>query len=143
MAFTTVTVTCDYDLADGRDPNGTVTFTPTAPMVNGPTVVAAPVTRTLDIDGILSIPLAANSDPSTTPLGTSYLVEEVVAGVTRRYYVTVPHNAGSTIDLSTLVPATVPPVVTYPAVGPAGPQGPAGPAGSSNRAAVLTLIFGG
>jgi hypothetical protein len=28
VAFTTITVTCDYDLADGTDPTGTVTFTP-------------------------------------------------------------------------------------------------------------------
>jgi hypothetical protein len=31
VAFTTVTITRDYDLADGTDPTGTVTFTPTMP----------------------------------------------------------------------------------------------------------------
>jgi hypothetical protein len=143
VAFTYVTITRDYDLADGIDPVGEVSFTPTAPMVNGPTVVAAPVTRPLDIDGVLVIDLAANTDPATLPTGTSYLVEELISGVSRNYYVQIPHNAGSTIDLSTLVTAPIPPVVTYPAVGPAGPAGPTGPAGSSNRAAVLTLIFGG
>lgn len=131
MAFTFVTITRDYDLADGVDPVGEVSFTPTAPMTNGATVVAAPVTRILDIDGILSIPLAANTDPATTPAGTSYLVKEVIAGVSRSYYVQIPHNAGSAIDLSTLVTAPIPPVVTYPAVGPPGPAGPTGPAGAA------------
>lgn len=102
MAFTTVTVTRDYDLANGADPAGTVTFTPTAPMVNGPTVVAAPVVGTLDVDGLLSIDLAANTDPATLPIGVSYLVKEVVGGASRSYYVVIRHDIGSTVDLSTL-----------------------------------------
>lgn len=102
MAFTTVTVTRDYDLADGTDPTGTVTFTPTTPMINGVTVVAAPVTGRLDVDGLLSIELAANTDPATLPVGGYYLVNEVVGGASRSYYVQIRHDAGSTIDLSTL-----------------------------------------
>lgn len=104
MAFTVVTVTADYDLANGLDPAGTVYFTPSAPMVNGTTVVAAPVSRTVDVDGLLSIPLAANTDPATVPSGTTYLVQEVLGGVARSYSVVVPHNAGSTVALSTLGP---------------------------------------
>lgn len=103
MAFTTVTVTRDYDLADGTDPTGTVTFTPTTPMINGVTVVAAPVVARLDVDGLLSIELAANTDPGTLPSDDSYyLVQEVIGGASRSYYVQIPHDAGSTIDLSTL-----------------------------------------
>jgi parallel beta-helix repeat protein len=116
VAFTTVTVTRDYDLADGTDPIGTVSFTPTAPMVNGPTVVAAKVTHRLDVDGVLSIELAANTDPATLPVGTAYLVQEDIAGATRSYYIEVPHNAGSSIDLSTLASVGVAPTLSFPAV---------------------------
>lgn len=104
MAFTIVTITSNYDLANGIDPVGAVGFTPTAAMVNGPTVVAAKVTRRLNIDGVLIIDLVANTDPGTAPAGTHYLVEEAINGVSRSYTVTIPHNAGSTIDLSTLSP---------------------------------------
>jgi hypothetical protein len=103
VAFTTVTVTRDYDLADGTDPTGTVTFTPTAPMINGVTVVAAGVTERLNVDGRLTIELAANTDPDTLPSPDGYyLVKEVIAGATRSYYVQIPHDQGSDIDLSTL-----------------------------------------
>lgn len=105
MAFTLITITGDYDLANGLDPTGTVTFTPSEPMTNGvETVIAAPVARALNIDGILTILLAANTDPATDPPGTEYTVDEAISGVTRSYPVTIPHNAGSTIDLSTLAP---------------------------------------
>jgi hypothetical protein len=115
VAFTTVTVTRDYDLADGTDPTGTVTFTPTTPMINGVTVVAAPVTGRLDVDGLLSIELAANTDPATLPTGSYYLVNEVVGGAARSYYVQIPHGAGASIDLATLdtvVAVTAPDSVT-------------------------------
>lgn len=115
MAFTTVTITRDYDLADGTDPTGTVTFTPTTPMVNGVTVVAAPVVARLDVDGMLSIELAANTDPATLPAGTAYLVEENIGGAIRSYYVTVPHDQGSAVDLSTLASIGVAPALSFPA----------------------------
>jgi hypothetical protein len=110
VAFTTVTVTRDYDLADGTDPTGTVTFTPTAPMINGVTVVAAAVTERLNVDGRLTIELAANTDPDTLPSPDGYyLVKEVIAGATRSYYVQIPHDQGSDIDLSTLDTVTAVP----------------------------------
>lgn len=115
MAFTTVTVTRDYDLADGTDPTGTVSFTPTAPMVNGPTVVAAKVTHRLDVDGVLSIELAANTDPATVPVDSAYLVEEDIGGVRRSYYVEIPHDQGSTLDLSDLASVGVAPPISFPA----------------------------
>lgn len=102
MAFTTVTVVSNYDLADGTDPTGTVSFTPTEPMVNGITVLAAKVTERLNIDGLLTVHLAANTDPGTLPANTSYLVEEAVGGATRSSYVQIPHDQGSTIELSGL-----------------------------------------
>jgi len=115
VAFTTVTVTGNYDLADGTDPTGTVTFTPTSPMVNGPTVVAAPVVGKLDVDGVLTIDLAANNDPATLPTGVSYLVKESVNGAVRSYYVVVPYDAGSPVDLSSLAAAGTAPTISFPA----------------------------
>jgi hypothetical protein len=145
MTFTQVTLTRDYDLADGTDPlTGWVQATPTAPMYNaGVTIPAVPVRRDLDIDGLLALPLVANTDPATTPTGVSYKIEELIQGVGRTYYVTVPHGAGSTLDMATLATATVPPSITYPVPGPAGPPGVPGTASDPNRAAALAYILGG
>jgi hypothetical protein len=57
-----------------------VRFTPSSPMVNGTTTIAAPEWATLNKNGVLSIVLAANNDPSTTPVGTTYRVQEVLTG---------------------------------------------------------------
>lgn len=102
--FTFVTVRADYDRADGLDPVGSVSFTPSAPMVNGATVVAAAVSRALNIDGVLNIDLAANTDPATAPTGTFYTVVEDINGASRTYTVIVPHNLGSPVSLATLGP---------------------------------------
>jgi hypothetical protein len=111
VAFTYVTVTRDYDLADGEEPIGTVAFTPTETMVNsGVTIVAAPVRAVLDTAGVLTISLAANTDPATTPVGSHYLVLEQIAGQRDRAYpVIVPHSAGPSLDLAALA-------AVYPAV---------------------------
>ena len=104
MAFTMVTITGDYDLADGLDPVGSVSFTPTDVMVNGPTVVTVPVRAQLDVDGLISIRLAANTDPLTTPAGVQYLVTESISGVSRSYPVQIPHNQGASLDITALTP---------------------------------------
>lgn len=115
MAFTYVTITADYDLADGLDPSGTVTFTPTAAMINGGVVnYPAPVSRRIDVDGFLTISLAANTDPGTTPAGVTYKVVEQLNGTTRTYYVSIPHDQGSTLDLSTLASVSIPPALSLP-----------------------------
>lgn len=103
-SFTHVTVTRDYDLATGAAPAGTVTFTPSAWLVNnGVTVVAAPVVATLDVDGVIAIDLVANTDPGTAPAGSHYTVREDIRGQLRRTYrVVIPHGAGSPIELSGL-----------------------------------------
>lgn len=103
-AFTHITVTRDYDLADGSAPTGIVYFTPTEWLLNnGVTLVAAPVGAALDVDGRISISLAANTDFGTTPVNSKYVVREVITGQPERAYtVQVPHNAGPTVDLATL-----------------------------------------
>ena len=105
--FTFVTVVADFDLANGVDPVGAVTFTPSEPMINEETIVAAPVERALNVDGVLLIDLAANNDPATTtPSGDPayYTVVESMNGASRSYPVTIPYNAGSTVYLADLRP---------------------------------------
>lgn len=112
MTFTQITVTRDYDRPDGTDPAGFVLFQPTSPMVNdGVTVVATAQRADLDIDGLISIDLAANTDPDTTPTGTAYYVTERIVGQdVRSYYVVIPHDApGGTVDLSELDAVTTAP----------------------------------
>ncbi|MBV9919992.1 MAG: hypothetical protein JOY78_03930 [Pseudonocardia sp.] len=121
MAFTTVSVVCDYDLADGTDPTGTVSFTPSAPMINGITVVAAKVTERLNIDGQLRIDLAANTDPDTLPAGVTYLVEEDIGGAHRSYRVSIPHDQGASLPLYSIAQVSPPPAVSFPSVPPATP----------------------
>lgn len=103
MAFTYVTVTHTFDDANGAAASGTVEFTPVAPMQNQITVVAAPVTATLDNNGSITQVLAANTDPGTTPTGTTYKVVERLAGQSLLiYYIQVRHDLGSPLDLRVL-----------------------------------------
>lgn len=140
MAFTPITVTRRYLTAELAIPAaGTVRLTPTAPMVNVDTVVAAGRVGSLDAEGDLTLVVAANNDPGTTPVGVSYEVREDITGQPiRTYYVTVPYDAaGGAVDLSTLASSPVPPYTSDAAVlrravhnGTAYPARPAGiPAG--------------
>jgi hypothetical protein len=105
-----VTVTRTYSTPVGYPARGTVRFTPTTPMVNGVTTIAAPVEEALDHSGNLSITVAANSDPATLPVGASYDVQETLTGqATRTYRVVIPHNQGSTVSLSALEQLPMPP----------------------------------
>lgn len=103
-SFTHVTITRDYDLATGEAPIGVVYFTPSAWLKNnGVTLVAAPVGAALNSLGQISISLAANTDPATTPPNSYYVVREAIVGqLDRSYKVAIPYNAGLTIDLATL-----------------------------------------
>lgn len=109
MTFTEVVVTRTYRAADGRPASGSVLFTPSSVMVNGDTVIEAPVTAALASSGIMSITLVANTDSATSPVGVAYLVEERLTGQpTRRYAVIVPHDQGGTVDLATLTTLVAP-----------------------------------
>jgi hypothetical protein len=107
-------VTRTYKTPAGYAAQGVVRFTPSSPMVNGTTTIAAPEWASLNKNGVLSIVLAANNDPGTTPVGTTYRVQETLTGQdTRLYDVVIPYNAPSaTVDLATLAPVTT----TAPAV---------------------------
>ncbi len=122
MAFTQVTIVQDFTLADGTEPSGTVTFTPTAPMRNDSVVVPAipAVARLAGGVGTISIPLVANTDPATSPSGVYYKVVETINGVTRTYNIQVPHDLGSQITLYSLTQVASPPGLSFPASGTLG-----------------------
>lgn len=101
--FTQVTVTRDYDLATGAAPTGTVYFTLSTWLVNTVTVPPVVVAAPLNEAGQISINLFANTDPATVPANSYYTVREQILGQPQRSYrVRIPHDAGSSLDLSTL-----------------------------------------
>lgn len=126
MSFTSVRVTATETLPAGSpSPTaGTVVFTLSQAMSDGagniaPTTPYNCTIRTSDgkllgPDGNPGVELPANNDPSTFPQGTTYQVMQVITyGAVTSYNsfnVTVPYTAaGGTIDLSALLPATIPP----------------------------------
>lgn len=116
MAFTQIVVTRTYKTPSGHPAQGVVKFIPSNPMVNGTTTISAPEQVALSKTGAISVTLAANNDPSTTPTGTTYRVTETFVGQDiRSYNVVIPYNAPSgTVDLSTLAPVlTTTPAVQY------------------------------
>jgi hypothetical protein len=107
MTFTYVTIERTYETADDFAAQGTVTFQPVDQMVNGLTVVSAARSATLDSSGSISIRLAATTDPTTRPVGVTYKVVERITGQPNRtYYVSVPHDQGSTLQLADLTVLT-------------------------------------
>lgn len=103
MAFTYVTITHTFETAADLSAGGTIDFTPITPMHNGVTVVKKTIIASLSGSGVLSQMLAANTDPDTVPVGTVYEVTERITGQTPlTYYIQVPHDAGSSIDLRSL-----------------------------------------
>lgn len=116
MAFTYITLTRTYKTPAGYPAQGSISFIPVVPMVNGNTVISSQEQASLNSTGSISIPLAANNDPGTTPIGTTYRVQEELTGQpARAYNVVIPYNApGGTVDLATLAPVTAsPPAVSY------------------------------
>lgn len=104
MAFTFVTITHEFDTASDTAAAGSVEFLLVAPMHNGTTTIsAAPVISVLAGSGIMTQVLAANTDPGTQPGGTTYQVTEKITGQTSiSYFVQVPHDQGSTLNLRDL-----------------------------------------
>ena len=80
-------------------------------------IPAAPVTRRLDQNGQVSIDLAANTDSGTLPTGTAYKVDELINNVARSYYVTIPHDQGSSLVLASLASVGTAPAISFPPQG--------------------------
>lgn len=106
MAFTQITVTGTYRTADGAPAQGAVSFTPVVPMHNGNIVISAAVAGQLNSSGVVTVSLAATTDPGTTPLGGTYEVAEFLTNqpARPRYNIIVAHNGGQ-INLATVAPA--------------------------------------
>ena len=99
-----VTITGAFTGPDATPATGTVRFTLVPPVRvadTGP-LVAGSVTVTLDPDGAFSVPLFANTDPTVLPAGSYYVVQEAISGARGEYAVTVPHDAGSPLELAAL-----------------------------------------
>lgn len=103
MTFTYVTITHTFETAADTAAAGFVDFKPVAPMHNGLTVVQKTVSAPLSGLGGLSQILAANTDPGTIPTGTTYQVTERITGQpTLTYFIQVPHDQGTSLDLRVL-----------------------------------------
>lgn len=107
--FTTVTVQGTYDTLDGTSP-GSVTFTLTQPISNsGTTIPCIPLTVEVAGDGTLSVVLVATDDTGTVPAGVWYgVTEEIVGAQPRDAFIFISASAPSPVQLSDLMPATVP-----------------------------------
>lgn len=107
MPFTTVTVTAQYGASEPTPESGKVTFT-RSEVINDPTtgliVAPVPVVAELDATGSIAVPLLANNDPTTTPIGSTYEVLEQIDGAPERSYtIVVPYTApGGTVSLVAL-----------------------------------------
>lgn len=105
MAFTTVTITHQFQNADTTPASGTITFQLSKRMTNGTlTVVPAEVIATLNGSGQLSQALTANNDAGTVPGDAEWLVTFRIQGASQDgpFAITVP-SGGGTVDLGSLL----------------------------------------
>ena len=120
MAFTYVTLDLGegYRVATGDNASVRITLTPTSPMTNGPTIVDTPVILQVGADGMASRAVAATTDPTTTVTGAgsaAYRIQVDTRGKTLASFIAaIPHDAGSVVDISSLVPLAAPPALTAP-----------------------------
>lgn len=115
MAFTMVTLTvgAGYRTALGDVPLTRIRATPLVEMTNGVKTVAQEVIMPIAANGSTTRTLAATTDPATTPAGNAYsFVVESDGRPVRQFVATVPHNAGSTVAVDSLVALTSPPNLT-------------------------------
>lgn len=151
MAFTQISVTGRRQLPDGSPASGAITLTPTSAMRNATATAETSVRGGAHgqiTAGVISVSVAATTDPGTTPTGVTYSVEEWITGASavRRYHLAVPHDSPSgVLDLDTaeIIEAYPAAIVQIGPPGPAGPAGPAGPEGSRSPTVALSLILGG
>lgn len=108
MSFTQVTVTGTYLQVDGTPASGSVTFTLTASITDGTTIVSgSPRKIELDASGSFTVQMPANDDSTTSPQNTLYQVaEQINSGkiVERGYYVALA-KAVPSVNIAALAPA--------------------------------------
>lgn len=125
----TIILTGTYLDMQGNARTGTVTLAPSTPILvdaESNTILGAiPVVEAL-VSGAFSVTLPCTS--GLTPAGWVWQVTENVSGApARSYAVALPSTLGSTVDISTLTPVTVPSETTTYILGSAlgEPDGPA------------------
>jgi hypothetical protein len=114
----TITVTGTYLTPAGAAMAGTLTFTPSTPVlvdtVGSVLLGGVGVTVSLNGSGAFSVVLPCTGQ--LTPSNWSWTVTETIGGLSPRSYgVSLPHSLGSTVDISTLSPV-VPAAITVPAL---------------------------
>lgn len=107
MPFTQVTVYGTYLQPNSIPATGSVTFTLTAAMTDGTTIIAAaPQQVNLDAHGQFSVPLYATDDPTTSPTNVLYhITEQINSGklISRGFLVQLTHTL-TTVDITDLAP---------------------------------------
>lgn len=117
--ISTIIVTGTYLTPSGTAMSGTVTFTPSTPVLvdtTGSVILGGVgVTVALSPSGSFSVVLPCTGQ--LTPSNWTWTVTETIGSLTpRSYSISIPHSLGSTVDISTLspiVPGSV--TVTTPA----------------------------
>ena len=110
MAATQITVTHTFKNPDGSPASGVIAFKLSQRISNGGVTYAeqVPIHATLNATGRLSQAMPANNDPTTTPIGSNYIVTFFLnsAGLSGdSVAIIVPYNAqGGTVTLGTLLP---------------------------------------
>jgi|SRR5579859_1837428 len=108
-----VNVTGTYIGKNGVPCVGSVTFSsPQLVLRSGTIVPAADIVFTLNSSGSFSGQIPATDDPNANPVGWVYTVTEDVPGGRQGYQIVAPHTS-SGIDLSTVVPVTMPMPPTF------------------------------
>jgi len=106
-----ITLTGTYIDMVGNARTGSVTFTPSTPLLvdtSSSTMLGGlTVTVALNASGAFSVVLPCTS--GLTPTGWSWNVVETVSGAApRTYSIALPSTLGSTVDISTLTPLATP-----------------------------------
>jgi hypothetical protein len=106
-----ITLTGTYLDMQGNARSGTVTFTPSTPILvdtSSSTVLGAvPIPVALNGSGAFSVVLPCTS--GLTPSGWVWGVTENVSGAAQRSYgIALPSTLGGTVDISTLTPVGTP-----------------------------------
>jgi hypothetical protein len=109
-----VTVTGTYIGKNGVPCAGSVTFSsPQLVLRSGTVVPAADIVFDLNSSGAFSGQVPATDDPNAQPTGWLYTVTENVPGGRQGLLIAAP-NASPGIDMSTVVPVTMPVPPSYP-----------------------------
>jgi len=116
MAFTMITLTAGSGFRTATGANAAlprIRARPHVDMVNGTEIVNQEVILPINSSGSATKTLAATTDPATLPVGNYYHFTVEVAGyVVRQFIAALPHNAGSTVALSSLTELTDAPNLT-------------------------------